>query len=102
MQETIWDGLHSFMLAKKDKKMLSNYYWTIEYHSDPKIELNARTDSGRTVFMMACSQGNKDVVVFMLACMYGNIDVVQLLLSNSDVGIELNLRDNGGWTLDSK
>ena len=102
MQEINGERLHLCGLAYTNKKMLSNYYWTIEYHSDPKIELNARTDSGRTVFMMACSQGNKDVVVFMLACMYGNIDVVQLLLSNSDVGIELNLRDNGGWTLDSK
>ena len=30
--------------------------------------------------------------------MYENTDVVQLLLNNSDAVIELNIRDNSGWT----
>ena len=37
-------------------------------------------------------------VVFIIACQTGRKDVVQLLLSHSDPKIELNVRDNDGWT----
>ena len=71
-------------------------------HSEGKIDFNARTDFGFTAFMLACIEGNKDVVkmlldhsegkidfnertdfrwtAFMMACSNRHKDVVQLLL----------------------
>ena len=34
----------------------------------------------------------------MLACKNGRTNVVQLLLDNSEMNIDLNARDNDGWT----
>ena len=65
------------MLAQLDTKMLSN--------CSKRIDLNTRTnDCGITGFMLACSNGNKDVV--------------QLLLNHSNPRIDVNAKANNGWT----
>ena len=83
--------------------------------------LNAKDDSGRTVFMIACKDGREDVVqliidysgpnidlntrdnngntAFMLACIYGHKDVVQLLLEHFDHNIDLQAKDKRGKTV---
>ena len=48
------------------------------------IDLNARSDLGKTALMFAC--------------MYGFKDVVQLFLDNSERNIDLNARCNIGMT----
>ena len=48
------------------------------------IDLNARSRSGWTAFMKACS--------------YGRTEVVKLILDHPNRNIDLNTRDGNGWT----
>ena len=54
-QEMLVDGLHLWLFATVETKLLS-----ID-HSDSNIELNAINNEGSTAFMLACVNGHKYV-----------------------------------------
>ena len=57
----------------------------LDHSSTESIDLNARTESGRTAFMISCINGNEDVV--------------KILLDHSDSkNIDLNGKDSDGNT----
>ena len=82
------------------------------------IDINAKDCYGRTACMLACSNGNADVVEYllglstidlndrdnygmtalMLACSHGRADVVKILLRRLGRHNDLNVRDDRGWT----